>query len=149
MKKALTLALACVIGLGIMASAGPAIGINFEPEFGKKAEFSFGWELMNWTVMANKSDLSTWTGDFSLLVAWTPNMGSWDLRVGPQLDLGLAKNGLKYIGLGFVLGAQKSWDMVNFYGQMEISSAYKLVPRLGFEIEFTLPSVQTGMESGY
>lgn len=144
MKHALVLALTCVLGLGLATFAGPVVGINLEPLPGERAGFSFGWEFTDWVAVVNKEvDFSTWTGPFSLLAAWTPNMGTYELRVGPQLNLKLDTAGLKYKGLAFILGVQKAWDMVNFYGQMEIGSTYNLIPRFGFEIEFALPQVQT------
>lgn len=125
-----------VFGIGCAAFAGPLVGINLDPVPGAQAGFSLGWAFDECVLVVNKANFATWIGNVSVLAAWTPGLSGFALRAGPQLNLFVNRTGLYYNGLAIVIGAQRSWGMVNLYGQLELSSTYTLTPRIGFEIEF-------------
>lgn len=138
MKKVLA-ALCVLIVLGVSALCAPIVGIQVEPLVGSEASFSFGYCWDSWQILGTKDNFTTWIGRWGVSVLWTPELDGVELRTGPSIAVYWDDTGVYYNDLAYIIGIQHFWGMVGIYGQLELNSAYGLVPAVGVQIELKLP----------
>ena len=145
MKKALMILVAVLMLMSVSALAGPLVGLSVVPAFTSTANVYFGWQSENdWAATLSLSKLNTWNQNWTLGALWTPALwgGTANLRAGGAVIIGWHSDGsVTYDGISLFLGAEK-WitSMVGVYGQLNLSSDLKVLPLVGIEINFWMPS---------
>ena len=141
MKRIVGLVLVALVLCGVAALAGgPLVNLGIEPASGGAAYLGIGWTFDSWSLIAEKVEFSTWAGIWALGVLWTPDVGWASVRFGPKIALEWNNFGLFYEDLAIVLGVQRFWGIVGVFGQLEVNTSTGIVPRVGFELHFQLPS---------
>jgi hypothetical protein len=139
MKKVLVgLLMACLIGAVAWAS-GPLVNFGIEPAEDAYAILGFGWDFDSWAIIGQKEAFNTWYGTWSLLALWTPDVGFADVRFGPKIDLLWSTTGLQYENVAIILGIEKFWGIAGVFAQLEVNTAYGLIPVVGLELHFDIP----------
>jgi len=132
-----------LFGVVVLAN-GPLVNMGIEPSAGAQASIGFGWYFDTWSLIAEKYDFVSWAGTWGIGALWTPDVGWAQVRVGPRLEFVWDMTGLYYSTTTIVLGVQHFWGIVGAFGQLEVTTAVGLVPRLGIELHFVLPDAKDG-----
>lgn len=134
MKKVLAV-LVLVSLFSVAAMAGPLIGVQIAPAIGAAAGFVVGWEFNNFNLEVAKSDLVSWAGLWTVGAIWTPAAETFSYRAGVKLFL-YWTGGILYNGFSAVVGAAKTWDAFQLYGELDITSTGVIAPVLGVNFFF-------------
>jgi len=140
MKRFIAIGLMALTMFSISAFAnGPLLGVSFVPTVNSMFNLSAGWDFGQVNIEASKTNLATLGGDWTFSTLWTPARDTFEYRVGADVTLRYNTVGtLQYRGLGFVVGASKSWGPIQVYGQLNLSPSASLgiAPRVGVNFLF-------------
>jgi len=140
MKRILISALVFVMGLGLVAMAGPLIGIQVAPAINSAAALTVGWDFGAIALEGSKTDFNTWYGQWSIAALWIPVDQAFSYRLGPKLiwNWNSTTGALVYKDLAIVLGVSRTWGAFQLFGELDIGStgALNIKPLLGLNILF-------------